>query len=91
MEDLSDRQAADAVRGRIDWKYLLGLELANAGFDYSLLSEFRQRLVAGSLEQELLDTMVTVLTEEGLIKKRGKQRTDSTHIVAAARHLLINA
>lgn len=87
MEDLSDRQAANAVRGRIDWKYLLGLELADPGFDYSLLSEFRQRLVDGEQEQALLDTMLTVLMAEGLIKQRGKQRTDSTHIIAAIRHV----
>jgi transposase len=87
VEDLSDRQAADAVRGRIDWKYLLGLELENSGFDYSLLSEFRQRLVEGGLEQQLLDTMLTVLAQHKLLKKRGQQRTDSTHIVAAVRNL----
>jgi len=44
-ENLSARQAADAVRARIDWKYLLGLELTDAGFDFSVLSEFRTRLV----------------------------------------------
>jgi transposase len=86
-EDLSDRQAADAVRGRIDWKYLLGLELEDPGFNYSVLSEFRQRLLAGNLEQHLLDTMLEVFAEDGLIKKRGMQRTDSTHVVAAVRHL----
>jgi transposase len=41
-EGLSDRQAADAVRGRIDWKYALGVELADTGFDTSVLSEFRR-------------------------------------------------
>ena len=46
-EGLSDRQAADAVRGRLDWKYVLGLELTDAGFDYSVLSEFRRRLLEG--------------------------------------------
>src|SRR5512139_785911 len=46
-ENLSDRQAADAVRSRIDWKYLLGLELTDAGFDFTVLSEFRQRLIQG--------------------------------------------
>ena len=86
-EDLSDRQAAEAVRGRIDMKYLLGLELEDSGFDYSTLSEFRQRLVVGGMEQELLDTMLVVLAEEGLLRKRGKQRTDSTHVVAAVRNL----
>jgi hypothetical protein len=44
-ENLSDRQAAEAVRARIDWKYLLGLELSDAGFDKSVLSEFRHRLL----------------------------------------------
>ncbi len=47
MESLTDRQAADAVRGRIDWKYLLGLSLMDAGFHYSILSLFRERWLAG--------------------------------------------
>lgn len=68
LEDFSDRQAAEAVRGRIDMKYLLGLELDDAGFDYSVLSKFRQRLMAGGLEQELLDTMLTVLSGHKLLK-----------------------
>jgi|GEM_PF-2039806 len=46
IENLSDRQAADAVRGHIDWKYLLSLSLTDPGFDYSILSEFRTRLLA---------------------------------------------
>src|SRR5262245_17454808 len=50
VETLSDRQAADAVRGRIDWKYALSLELEDSGFDFSVLSEFRARLVAGNAE-----------------------------------------
>lgn len=86
-ENLSDRQAAEQVRGRIDWKYLLGMELTDPGFNYSVLSEFRQRLVDGGLEQHLLDTMLVALAEDGLIKKRGVQRTDSTHVLAAIRHL----
>ena len=47
MEGLSDRQAAEAVRSRIDWKYALGLDLADPGFDYSVLSKFRARLTQG--------------------------------------------
>lgn len=54
VEGLPDRQAADAVRGRIDWKYALGLELSDPGFDYLVLSEFRSRLLAGSTEERLL-------------------------------------
>ena len=64
-ENLTDRQAADAVRGRIDWKYCLGLELADAGFDFSVLSEFRGRLVAGSGERLLLDLLLARLKELG--------------------------
>jgi transposase len=82
-ENLTDRQAADAVRGRIDWKYALGLELTDAGFDFSVLSEFRTRLIAGAAEERLLTTLLTSFRERGLLKERGSQRTDSTHIVAA--------
>ena len=86
-ENLTDRQAADAVRGRIDWKYALGLELADPGFDFSVLSEFRDRLVAGQGEQLLLNAMLDRFQERGLLKTRGRQRTDSTHILAAIRTL----
>jgi transposase len=86
-EGLSDRQAADAVRSRIDWKYALNLELTDPGFDYSVLCEFRTRLVAGSAEQLLLDTFLKVCQERKLLKGRGRQRTDSTHVVAAIRAL----
>jgi len=84
-EGCSDRQAADAVRGRIDWKYALGLELADAGFDHTVLSEFCTRLVEGKLELMLLDALLDRVQELGLLKQRGKQRTDSTHILAAVR------
>jgi transposase len=86
-ENLTDRQAADAVRGRIDWKYALGLELTDTGFDFSVLSEFRTRLIAGVAEERLLTTMLDRFTDRGLLKRRGNQRTDSTHIVAAVRSL----
>lgn len=86
-EGLSDRQAADAVRSRIDWKYALCLELTDAGFDYSVLSEFRDRLIAGNAEQLLLDTMLERFKEQGLLKARGRQRTDSSHVLAAVRVL----
>jgi transposase len=82
-ENLSDRQAADAVRGRIDWKYALSLELDDPGFDASVLCEFRARLLTGDAERLLLDTLLTVCREQGLLKARGRQRTDSTHVLAA--------
>jgi transposase len=86
-EGLSDRQAAAAVRARIDWKYALGLELTDAGFDFSVLSEFRARLVAGAAAHLLLDTLLMVCNAHGFLKMRGRQRTDSTHVLGALRML----
>ena len=86
-ETLSDRQAADAVRSRIDWKYLLGLELTDEGFDFSVLSEFRGRLIASNQEHLLLDKLLQCCQAKGLIKSRGKQRTDATRVIAAIRKL----
>ncbi|HEV2125605.1 MAG TPA: transposase, partial [Chloroflexota bacterium] len=86
-EGLSDRQAADAVRGRIDWKYALGLELDDPGFDASVLCEFRARLLGGGEGQLLLDTLLTRFRQLGLLKARGRQRTDSTHVLAKVRAL----
>ncbi|WP_415788974.1 IS1182 family transposase [Deinococcus saxicola] len=87
LENVSDRQAADQVRGRIDWKYALGLELHDAGFHFSVLSEFRARLVKGEAEYRLLDRMLDHFQDRGLVKARGKQRTDSTHVLGAVRDL----
>lgn len=86
-EKLSDRQAAEAVRSRIDWKYLLRLELTDTGFDHSVLSEFRDRLLKGNLEPLLLDKLLERCAQLGLVKGGGKQRTDSTRILGAVRDL----
>ncbi|MFE5923662.1 transposase [Streptomyces sp. NPDC056468] len=82
-ENLSDRAAADAVRTRIDWKYGLGLELDDSGFDYSVLSEFRARLAEDDRADRLLQLMLDRLVAAGLRKGRGRQRTDATHVLAA--------
>ncbi|HEV2124946.1 MAG TPA: transposase, partial [Chloroflexota bacterium] len=87
LENLSDRQAADAVRARIDWKYALGLELTDPGFDASVLSEFRTRLVAGGAEAQLFETLLARCRSRGLLKAGGRQRTDSTHVLAKVRAL----
>jgi transposase len=84
-ENLSDRQAADAVRGRIDWKYMLGLELTDPGFDFSILSGFRQRLVTGNAEERLLNHLLVRCQEHKWLKAAAKQRTDSTHVLARIR------
>ncbi len=86
-EGLSDRQAAQAVRARIDWKYALSLELTDSGFDFSVLSEFRGRLVEGGSEHLLLESLLAACKERGYIKARGRQRTDSTHVLGALRIL----
>ncbi len=86
-EGLTDRQTAEAVRSRIDWKYALGLELTDPGFDFSILCEFRARLIDGHAETRLLDTLLGVFQARGLLKARGRQRTDSTHVLSAVRAL----
>jgi transposase len=87
LETLSDREAADAVRDRISWKYALGLPLDDPGFHYSVLSEFRDRLLHGDAEALLFDAVLELAQELGLLKARGKQRTDSTAVLAAIREL----
>jgi len=86
-EDLTDRQAAEAVRDRMTWKYALGLELEDPGFDASVLSEFRSRLVAGDLTCLALDALLERLAGLGLVRGGGRQRTDSTHVLGAIRML----
>ena len=87
VENLSDRQAAEAVRDGIAWKYALSLELENPGFDHSVLSEFRLRLVEHEASQRLLDGVLNQLKAKGLLKGQRQQRTDSTHVLAAIREL----
>jgi len=85
--NLGDRQAADAVRGRLDWKYCLGLALDDDGFDFSVLSEFRSRLVAGGMEAVLLEVLLARLGDLGLVAAGMPQRTDSTRVLGRIREL----
>ena len=87
LEGLTDRQAADAVRTRLDWKYLLCLDLTDRGFDHSVLSEFRSRLLGHQAERYLFDAILDVAREHGILKAGGRQRSDSTHILGAMRTL----
>jgi transposase len=82
-ENLTDRMAAEQVRTRLDWKYLLGLALDDPGFDHTVLAEFRSKVAGAGLEQAALDALLERLAADGLVKPGGKQRTDSTHVVAA--------
>jgi transposase len=82
-ENLTDRMAAEQVRTRLDWKYLLGLALEDPGFDHTVLAEFRGKVAEAGLAQAALDALLARLAADGLVKAGGKQRTDSTHVVAA--------
>ena len=82
-ENLAGRAAAEAVRTRIDWQYLLGLPLDDPGFDHTVLSEFRNKVADAGLEQVVLDALLGRLAADSLVKGGGKQRTDSAHVVAA--------
>jgi transposase len=86
-EELSDREAATAVKARLDWKFALGLELSDTGFEHAVLSKFRARLIEGNAENRLLDALLEICKAKELIRKRGQARTDSTHVLAKVRAL----
>ena len=87
LEKLSDRAAAEAVRVRLDWKYALHLPLEYEGFDFSVLSEFRDRLPHHKAEARLFDSVLRQLGGQGLMKRRGRQRTDSLAVLTKVRDL----
>lgn len=87
LEKLPDRQAAESLRMRLDWKYALHLPLEYEGFNFSVLSEFRDRLIAGKAEGRVFEVLVAQIREMGLIKEHGKQRTDSLAMLSKVRWL----
>jgi transposase len=87
LEQLGDRQAAAMVVSRLDWKYALHLPLAYAGFDYSVLCEFRQRLLAHDAQARVFERLLQRLDDWGLLGGRRQQRTDSLAVLAAVRGL----
>lgn len=87
MENLPDRAAAEGLRVRIDWKYALHLPLDYPGFDYSVLSEFRDRLMEHGAETRVLEQLLQQLQALGLIKRRGRQRSDSMAVLSKVREL----
>jgi len=90
VDGLTDRQAADAVRARLDWKYALGLDLRDPGVDASVLTEFRARLLADGQTERLLQLLLDRLREHGLLRGGGRQRTDATHVhIATHVHMTV--
>ena len=87
MEDLADRATAEAVRMRLDWKYALHLPLEYEGFDFSVLSEYRARLVPHHAEARVFEALLGDLQVLGLLKRRGRQRTDSLAVLTRVRQL----
>src|SRR5579859_7814335 len=87
LENIPDREAAEQVVVRLDWKYALHLPLGHAGFDYSCLCYFRRRVLAHQQEAVIFDTILRKVEALGFIKKRGKQRTDSMAVLGAVRQL----
>jgi transposase len=87
LADYSDRQAAEAVRDQISWKYALGLPLESQGFDYSILSEFRKRLVEAEAQEKIFNLLLARLQAKNLLKGTAKQRTDASHVLARVRNL----
>jgi transposase len=87
LEGLSDRQAADFVRTRIDWRYALALPLDETGFDFTILTDFRQRLLAAEAQDLILEPILQLARERGWLKAHGKQRTDATAVLARVRAL----
>ncbi|UUU37419.1 transposase [Streptomyces sp. CA-210063] len=84
---LSDRQAAESVRCRMDFKYAMAMELDDPGFHHSVLADFRDRLAEDDRADRLLDLALARLKEAGLVRERTTQRTDSTHVLASVRDL----
>jgi transposase len=87
MENIPDREAAEQVVVRLDWKYALHLPLEDTGFDFSCLCYFRRRLLEHAQERLVFEQILGKIQALGFIKKRGKQRTDSLAVLGAVRQL----
>src|SRR5260370_15544151 len=85
VEGLTDRQAAACLYTRLDWLYALALPVDDPGFDYSILSDFRQRLLSAQAEELILEPILQLCRERGWLKARGNQRTDATAVLARVR------
>ena len=81
MEKVADRRASEQVVYHLGWKYALDLELDYGGFHATVLVYFRDRLEEKKAQRLIFDGVVDLLIELGLVKRKGKQRLDSTHIV----------
>ena len=87
MEKAADRSASAHVAYHLGWKYALDLELDYQGFHPTVLVYFRDRLEENKAERVIFDGVVELLVELGLVKRKGKQRLDSTHILGYVKEM----
>ena len=87
LENIPDRMAALCAVARIDWKYALHVPLTWKGFDYSDLSNFRKRLRENDAERLIFELVLKWVRSLGFLKRYGKQRTDSTHLIGCVERM----
>ena len=83
MEKVPDRKAVELVRLHLGWKHALNLKIDDSGFHPTSLVSFRQRLMAHKDGRLIFDAILQLLSGKSLLKRRGKQRLDSTHVLGA--------
>jgi transposase len=87
MEKVPDRGAAEHAVYHLGWKYALDLALSDEGFHATVLVYFRDRLEEQKAERLIFDEILELLIETGLVKRQGKQRLDSTHILGYVKEM----
>jgi hypothetical protein len=87
MERVPDRVAAEHVVFHLGWKYALDLELTYGGFHPTVLVYFRDRLEQREAERVIFDCVLELLIEMGLVRRKGKQRLDSTHVLGYVKEM----
>jgi hypothetical protein len=87
LERVPDRQAAELVKYHLGWKLALNLDLNFRGIHHTTLSYFRDRLLADGKADLAMRIISEGLEAAGLVKRRDKQRLDSTHILGAVARL----
>jgi transposase len=83
MENAPDRVALEYVRLHLGWKHALNLKINDKGFHPTGLVHFRDRLIEHERGRLIFDSILQALHDAGLVKQRGKQRLDSTHVLGA--------
>jgi IS5 family transposase len=78
LHGLSDRETMAAVRTDLRWKVACGLPVGHAGFDASVLTYWRRRLLASDRPNRIFEAVRTVVAETGVLKGKTRRALDST-------------